>query len=67
MTSAKAIHIGVEVIMDGQLMSENLSRLGRNEKWLEKQIKIQGFKDASDIFLGIYHAGEDKLTLYPNQ
>ena len=37
------------------------------EKWLEKQIKSQGFKDVNEIFLGIYRAQEDKLTLYPNE
>ena len=57
-------HMGVEVIMDGRILGENLSRMGLNEKWLEKQIKAQGFKDAKGIFLGIYRAEEDKLTLY---
>ena len=29
--SAKVTHIGVEVIMDGRIMGDNLSRVGRNE------------------------------------
>ena len=53
--------------MDGRIMGENLSRMGRNEKWVEKQIKSQGFKDVTEIFLGVYRAEEDKLTLYPNE
>ncbi|MBR7132318.1 MAG: DUF421 domain-containing protein [Clostridia bacterium] len=61
---AKATHIGVEVIMDGRVMSENLSRMGRNEAWLENQIKLQGYKTAKKLFLGIYRPEEDKLTLY---
>ena len=65
--TAKATHIGVEVIMDGRIMGENLSLMGRNEKWLEKQIKSQEFKDVNEIFLGVYRAEEDKLTLYPNE
>ena len=65
--TAKATHIGIEVIMDGRIMGDNLSRMGLNEKWLEKQIKSQGFKDVNEIFLGIYRAQEDKLTLYPNE
>lgn len=65
--TVKAAHIGVEVIMDGRILGENLSRMGRNENWLEKQIKSQGFKDAKEIFLGIYRAEEDTLTLYPNE
>lgn len=63
--TAKATHIGVEVIMDGRVMSENLSHIGRNKTWLEKQIKSQSFKDTKEIFLGIYRPEEDKLTLYP--
>lgn len=64
--TVNATHIGVEVIMDGRIMGENLFRMGRNEKWLEKQIRSQGFKDANEILLGVYRAEEDKLTLYPN-
>ncbi len=62
--TAKATYIGVEVIMDGRMMGENLSRLGRDAKWLEKQLKAQGYKDAKQVFLGIYRAEEDKLVLY---
>ena len=64
---AKATHIGVEVIMDGRVMGENLSRMGRNACWLTKQLKLQGHNDAKEIFLGVYRAEEDKLTLYPNE
>ncbi len=62
---AKPTHIGVEVIMDGRVMSENLSRMGRDERWLEKQLKAQGYKDKKEIFLGIFRPKENKLTLYP--
>ena len=64
---AKATHIGVEVIMDGCVMGENLSRMGRDVNWLTKQLNIQGCKDAKEIFLGIYRPEEDKLTLYKNE
>lgn len=62
--AAKTTHIGVEVIMDGRVMGGNLSRMGRDEKWLQKQLKSHGAKDVKDIFLGIYRPEEDKLTLY---
>ena len=65
--TAKAMHIGVEVIMDGRMMGENLSRIGRDENWLTKELKTQGHKDTKEIFLGIYRPDEDKLTLYPNE
>jgi uncharacterized membrane protein YcaP (DUF421 family) len=56
---------GIEVIVDGRILGENLLRMGRNEKWLKKQIIAQGFKDAKKIFLGVYRAKEDRLSLYP--
>ena len=65
--TVKATHIGVEVIMDGRVMGENLSRVGRDENWLTKQLKTQGHKDVKAIFLGVYRPEEDKLTLYPNE
>ena len=65
--TAKETHIGVEVIMDGRVMGENLSRMGRDANWLAKQLKIQGCTDAKDILLGIYRPEEDKLTLYKNE
>ena len=65
--TVKPAHICVEVIMDGRVMSENLSRIGKGEKWLQNQLKSQGQKNVKDIFLGIYRPEEDKLTLYPNE
>ena len=64
---AKATHIGVEVIMDGRVMGENLSRSGKNEKWLKKQLKARGFKEAKEVFLAVYRPEEEKLTIYPNE
>ena len=32
--TARATHIGIELIMDGRIMGENLSRLGHSKKWL---------------------------------
>ena len=65
--TAKATHMGVEIVMDGRIMGDNLSRMGRDENWLKKQLKSQGHKSAQEIFLAIYRPEEDKLTLYPNE
>ena len=62
----KESHLGIEVIMDGHVMGENLSRMGRDRKWLDNRLKLQGYKEERDIFLAVYHAQEDKLSLYPN-
>lgn len=63
--SVKATHIGTEIIMDGRIMGENLSRVGRDGNWLQKQLQSQGYRNAKEVFLGIYHAEEDTLSLYP--
>jgi len=65
--AVKATHLGVEVIMDGRVMGENLARIGRNENWLLKRLRAEGCTDAKAIFLGIYRPEEDKLTLYENE
>ena len=65
--TVKATHIGVEVIMDGRVMGENLLRSGRDANWLEKQLLSRGYRDARAILLGIYRPKEDTLTLYPNE
>ena len=64
--TAKATHVGVELIMDGRIMDENLSRARRDENWLLSELKAQGYTTAKEILLGIYRPEEDKLTLYPN-
>ena len=63
----KETHIGTEVIMDGRVMGENLSRMGLDEEWLREQIKLRGFSDIKEIFLGIYRPEEQRLTIYPNE
>lgn len=58
-------HISTEVIMDGRVLDENLRRMGLDLKWLEKQIKDQGFKSTKEIYLGICDQNK-KLSLYRN-
>ena len=65
--TAKATHIGVEVIMDGRIIGDNLCRAGKDEKWLGEQLKLQGIDSAKQLFLAVYRPEEDKLTLYPNE
>lgn len=56
-------HINTEVIMDGRIMGENLKRMGLDLKWLEKQIKAQGYHDAKEIFLGLCD-NNNRLSLF---
>lgn len=53
-----------EVIMDSKVLTENLHRMGKEEKWLEKQLAEQGFKSPKEVFLGLCDQN-DKLTCYP--
>ena len=57
--------ISTEVIMDGRILDENLKRMGLDVKWLEKQMKEQGYKNAKEIFLGICDQNKN-LYLYGN-
>ena len=65
--AVKESHINVEVIMDGRVMEENLSRMGLDEIWLGKHLRAMGYNSSSEIFLGIYRPEEDKLSIYPNE
>lgn len=59
----KPAHIHTEVIMDGRILDDNLKRMGVDSRWLEKQLKEQGYHSARDIFLGV--CDEQKgLTLF---
>lgn len=50
--------------MDGRIMDENLSRMGVDSAWLERQLRAQGVRDAKSVFLGVCDP-QKKLTLYP--
>ena len=56
-------YISTEVIMDGRILDENLRRMGLDSKWLQNQIKEQGYKNAKEIFLGICDQNK-QLSLY---
>lgn len=55
----------VNVILDGNVNLENLKRTGKNLVWMEKQLKVQGFHSAKEVFLGCVNIVEDTLILYP--
>lgn len=45
--------ISTEIIMDGKVLKENLKRMGINDKWLENELKVQGYKTVKEIFLAV--------------
>ena len=62
--AATASHIGVELVMDGRVMGENLSRIGRDEFWLYNELKTRGYRNPREVFLGVYHPEKDTFSLY---
>lgn len=52
------------LITNGQLQTDILQVIGKDEKWLLKEMKKQGLKAYSDVFLGEYVDGKLNLTAY---
>ena len=65
--TATPTHIGIEVIMDGCVMTENLARLGVDKQWLNERLCLQGYQSESEILLAVYTPEQDKMTLYPTK
>ena len=64
------IHPGEEnpkfpLITDGQLQTDILEVIGRDENWLMEEIQKQGLNNYSDVFLGEYI--DNQLILAPYQ
>ena len=53
-----------EVIMDGRVLGENLSRMGLDEKWLARQLRSQGIDGPESVFLALCDR-EKHLSCYP--
>jgi len=51
------------IIIDSKIMENNLKNMNKDEKWLEKELKVKGYKDLSDILLATLDIDE-KLTIY---
>ena len=52
-----------ELIMDGRIIGENLKQRGLEDKWLQKQLALQGYRSAKEIFLGLCDQN-NKLSIY---
>ena len=52
------------LITDGQLQADILHVIGKDEKWLLREMKKQGLNAYSDVFLGEYVDGKLNLTAY---
>jgi len=58
----KKASILAEVIMDGEILEDNLKRLGTDKNKLYKELKEQGYKDENEVLLGL--CDEDKNFVF---
>jgi len=48
--------LGIELVVDGEVMEQNLRRLGVNRAWLMARLKEQGVKSPAEAFLAVVDA-----------
>lgn len=48
--------IGIELIYDGIVIDMNLEQINHDRKWLDSQLKANGIKDPSEVFLATFEA-----------
>lgn len=53
------------VILDGAVLPENLHRLGKDETWLARQLRAQGYNGAREVFLAQCAVGAETPQCYP--
>lgn len=61
--SPAAEYMQTEVIMDGRILGENLERMGLDEKWLCKQLTVQGYRKPQEVFLALCDVNH-QLTVF---
>ncbi len=48
--------LGIELVVDGEVMDQNLRRLGVNRTWLMAKLKEQGIRSPAEAFLAVVDA-----------
>lgn len=51
------------IIIDGKIMHNNLKNINKNEEWLNKELKVKGYRDISKILLATVDINE-KIVIY---
>lgn len=54
------------VILDGKIMTHNLENINKNENWLRKEIKKQGYKDIEEILLATVDVNNEVTVFKKN-
>ena len=55
---------GYIVSTDGEILEENLKRMGLDDRWLQKQLNAQGYRNAREVFLALCDENK-QLTVFP--
>lgn len=58
--------VTTNLILDGKIMDESLSKLGYNKTWLERQLQKQGVTKTKNIFLATYDANGNLCVYLTN-
>ena len=53
------------VIMDGEVLPENLRSVGKDEVWLTKKLREQGYSAFGEVFLALCDGSGEAPQLYP--
>ncbi|MCY6483359.1 DUF421 domain-containing protein [Clostridium aestuarii] len=54
-----------ELIYDGIVIEQNLNAINKTRKWLNKQLKIKGVNDISEVFIAVYNPNKEMyIDLY---
>ena len=61
--NAEAVFLNV--IMDGEILTKNLKYTGRDQNWLNNELKVRGIKSPSEVFLAILD-NNGKLNVFKN-
>ena len=51
------------VIIDGKIMNNNLTAMNKDKKWLDKELKVKGYDDISNVLLATVD-NQEKLNVY---
>ena len=51
-------------ITDGHLQNNILTIIGKDNAWLQEELKKQGYQSIHEVYLGEYNKGELKLFPY---
>jgi len=52
------------VIIDGKVLKDNLKSTGKDDKWVDKQMKQNGITDIKEVILATFDSTQDKLNFY---